>query len=172
MRFLVTLLLSEKELVLVDVIKKKYDQISFYKLRSHITLYPPFLLAGEYDNLLYDLNRAVEHFSSFKIATIGLSTFRNGVLFLGIDCGDTLLTLYNDIKECIYFKHDKGRRRLKKVYTPHLTLIQKGRPKEIEWAKEELTHTNLPQSFFVSGILVYEWRNGEWRKCDTLNFPI
>lgn len=163
MEILITIKIPKRLVREMNIYKNKYHPTKLSHSSAHLTLVPPFILAGELKNLILEMKNYVKSQESFLLRTNGLGYFNNDVIYFKPSSSPQLRKLQANLKYLVYKNYRKGghdRYWKFKTYHPHIT-ISRDKPDKIKAYKKELQGLIYNRQFIVSAIELYIRREGK-----------
>ena len=166
MRLLVTLKIPRIVVKRMDQFKSVYFPAGFHKIESHITLKPPFDLAGDFSAIVGAFQNLLKLFRPFSLAAHGVGTFSDRILFFTFDCPAELTKLEREVSHLVdgSFKRTQPLRKERTstgAYMPHAT-ISVASAEKIARYRTEIEEAFHGLDFLVDGIVLYSWKRGRW----------
>ncbi|MFZ5559298.1 MAG: 2'-5' RNA ligase family protein [Patescibacteria group bacterium] len=162
MEILITIKIPKKLVREMDVYKNKYHPEKLSHSSAHLTLVPPFILAGRLRNLTKEMKNYVKLQKPFLLQINGLSCFDNEVIYFKVNSSLKLRKLQTELKDFIDKNYRKGGHdeywRFK-TYHPHIT-ISHDKSDKIKAHKKELRGLTYNQQFIARAIELYIRRKG------------
>ena len=165
MRLVINIRIPQNIVRELNIYRKKYNPTGISHSSAHITLVPPFILRGKFQNLTKDIASRLKSVKQFRMRIDRLGWFGNQVLFIKPDCPPSLKQLHAALKKLVqekYRLHSRDKYWTFKKYSPHITISTSSTLK-IRQFKRELKGFKYKKTFTVDGVSLYtRRRDGRW----------
>ena len=163
MEILITIKIPKRLVQEMNVYKNNYHPTKLSHSSVHLTLVPPFILAGELKNLIKEIKNYLKPQKSFLLQIDGLGYFDDDVIYFKPNFPSQLRKLQIKLKYLVYKNYKRGGHDeywQLKAYHPHIT-ISHDKPDKIKAYKKELRRLTYHRQFTTKAIELYVRRKGK-----------